>query len=48
VPERPDNSVYVLGRVNNPGLYQLEDSVTVWAPLPGRAVVPTGLISSES
>ncbi|MDD4558037.1 MAG: SLBB domain-containing protein [bacterium] len=29
VPERPDNSVYVLGRVNNPGLYQLEDSVTV-------------------
>ncbi|MFA7373414.1 MAG: polysaccharide biosynthesis/export family protein, partial [bacterium] len=23
VPERPDNSVYVLGRVNNPGLYQL-------------------------
>jgi len=29
VPERVDNSVYVLGKVSNPGLYQLEDSVTV-------------------
>ncbi|MDD3926267.1 MAG: SLBB domain-containing protein [bacterium] len=29
VPERADNSVYVLGKVSNPGLYQLEDSVTV-------------------